>query len=281
LIDTKLVPRHCSRKRIVPTKIDMLHFLCIIYFVKAFAASDYEVQKAASTGGTDSGLMYSTSTQYGTQGFLAKISNPVGHFHVYFNELSNGTCDGRAKTSDQAKKHKCLFATNGSPFSFNSPNCMGSLVSDGVVVDIKPSTDGYFGLTKSGNFIIGHIDESEIKGLNFDQLIMGFDWLVRKGVNSLKEGGQIAPRTIIGINIKGELLILQVDGIEEYTPPIGLTLYQAAEWALSIGGYNVLNLDGGGSSATFFNGTTVDKPTCQDTPTPICEREVTTITCII
>jgi len=175
-------------------------------------------------------------------------------------------------------KNGCHFATNGSPFSFDSPTCIGSLVSDGTVIDLVASSFGYFGLTKNGNFIIGHIDTSDITKLNFDQLIMGFDWLVRKGAITADQDGKIAPRTIIGTNQKGELLILEVDGIESTGK--GLTLYQAAQWAVSIGGYNVLNLDGGGSSAAFYNGTVVDQPTCNDTPLPICERPVTTVTCV-
>src|SRR5690606_23339567 len=139
----------------------------------------------------------------------------------------------------------------------------------------------------------------EVHSLGFNQLIMGFHWLVRNGTvqvpagmypkkgvfyNQSRDlppilGGEIAPRTVIGTTATGELLIFQADGIESVKK--GLTLEQAAIWSKEIGGYNVLNLDGGGSSTTMYKGKIVNRPTCQDTPTPLCERPVTTITCVI
>ena len=62
--------------------------------------------------------------------------------------------------------------------------------------------------------------------------------------------------------------------------PIGLTLQETAAWFMELGAYNAINLDGGGSSVTFYNGTMVSKPTCIDTPV-VCERAVTTMTCIM
>jgi len=254
-------------------------FWLVFVFVSIVSAGSYEMQKAANTGQHDSGLTYTVQNRYDVDGYLATIPNPIGHFHVYFPQLQNSSCGGRENTSVQARNHKCIFATNGSPFSFDPPTCMGSLVSDGVIYSTEELPNGYFGLTKGGYFVIGTLNKSDILSLQFDQLIMGFDWLVRKGEITVNSGGQIAPRTIIGTNEDGQLLILQVDGIESGDQ--GLTLYQAAEWAQAVGGYNVLNLDGGGSSATVYNGEIIDHPTCLDTPQPICERAVTTITCII
>jgi len=254
-------------------------FWLVFVCVSIVYAGNYEKQKASNTGQHDSGLTYTTQTRYGVNGYLANIPNPIGHFHVYFPQLQNSSCEGRLNTSEQAKKHNCIYATNGSPFSFNPPTCLGSIVSDGVIYSTEYQQDSYFGLTKDGNFIIGTLNESDIVSLQFDQLIMGFDWLVRKGEITVDSGGQIAPRTIIGTNEEGQLFILQVDGIE--TKFQGLTLYQTAEWAKAVGGYNVLNLDGGGSSASVYKGEIIDQPTCQDTAQPICERAVTTITCII
>jgi len=256
-------------------------FLISIIISVVCSAPPYETQKAANTGGPDAGLTFTELKNYSTTGYLGVVSNPIGHYHSYFSELANGTCGSRQTTSDQSTLRKCTLATNASPFSFINPTCIGFLVSDGKIINLDPGTTGwrYFGLTKGGYFIIGDLTTDDVKLLDFDQLFIGFDWLVRNGTQMVTvPGGEIAPRTMIGTNEKGELLIFEVDGIE--TTKVGLTLYQAAEWAKAIGGYNMLNLDGGGSSATVYEGKIVDKPTCQDTPTPICERPVTTITCI-
>lgn len=41
-------------------------------------------------------FVFSISRQYSETGYLGIISNPIGHFHVYFPETSQGTCDGEA-----------------------------------------------------------------------------------------------------------------------------------------------------------------------------------------
>jgi exopolysaccharide biosynthesis protein len=47
-----------------------------------------------------------------------------------------------------------------------------------------------------------------------------------------------------------------------------------------VGAYHAINVDGGGSSDAVLRGQIWSRPTCQDTPTPICERNVTSVTCI-
>lgn len=60
---------------------------------------------------------------------------------------------------------------------------------------------------------------------------------------------------------------------------MGLDLFQFADVIISLGGYNAVNLDGGGSAVSVLRGQVVSKPTCDDTPV-VCERPVTTAACI-
>lgn len=261
--------------------------------------------KAASTNSSDPQITFSSSKQFNCTGYMGVISNPVGHFHVYYPETNDGSCNGWAETNATAILHDCKLATNGGPFSFSRPSCLGNIVSDGKLVQIQDTTNQNFGLTKDGFFILGSLTSSDIRALQFDQLMTGFGWLVydnkimpdevpilfffffffKTGFESdflfffSWKGGKIAPRTMIGVNTKGELILVEVDGIEKYNPPLGLTLYQAAQWMKSVGAYYAINLDGGGSSAFFYNGEIVDFPTCQDVPVE-CVRPVTTITCV-
>jgi len=243
-------------------------------------AGDYERQPAHRTNGTRAGIEYTQQQKYGYNGFFFVVPNPVDHFHVYFPLLPNGTCGGRIQTDVQAAAHNCTLGMNGSPFEFTNPTCIGDIVSDGKIYlaqgSINPgATD--FGLTQSGDFIIGNLNSSDVRDLQFAQLLSAFGWLVRLGKPVYDNSTFKAPRTVIGTDVEGRLLMLQVDGIED--KGIGITLDQAADWSVSVGGWNVVNLDGGGSSATFFNGTVVDHPTCNDTPVA-CVRPVTAIPCV-
>lgn len=124
--------------------------------------------------------------------------------------------------------------------------------------------------------------------LQFTQLLSGSGWLVRNGVSYIAKSAVIegldsnfvtekAPRTCIGNFPNGTLAIFEVDGEEDIKTGVGLAEF--AEILVILGVSNAINLDGGGSSTVYYNGTVIDLPTCNDTPI-ICEREVTTITCV-
>ena len=71
------------------------------------------------------------------------------------------------------------------------------------------------------------------------------------------------PRTAVGFSKdKTKLFIVLVDGRQENLS-IGIGLKQLAEFMLSIGCYEALNLDGGGSSAMFVKDKIVNSPSDQ------------------
>jgi exopolysaccharide biosynthesis protein len=41
-----------------------------------------------------------------------------------------------------------------------------------------------------------------------------------------------------------------------------------------------MNLDGGGSSTVYYNGSVINYPHCQDIPDVWCQRPISVITCI-
>ena len=69
----------------------------------------------------------------------------------------------------------------------------------------------------------------------------------------------------------------QADGIEAGL--VGLTLNQTAEWLVDLGAVYAINLDGGGSSTTWYNNTVVNHPTNNDRG-PWGERPVTSMVCL-
>ena len=98
-----------------------------------------------------------------------------------------------------------------------------------------------------------------------DHIISGGPYLVKNGeifVDTAEEkltsvGGR-NPRTAIGYTLDGKFVMVTADGREESS--IGLTLSELAYFMKSIGCYNAMNLDGGGSSVMYFNGLTVNNP---------------------
>jgi len=141
-----------------------------------------------------------------------------------------------------------------------------------------PTSYPAFGLTSKAEFVLGALTPTDVHNMGFEQLLTGFGWLVKDGTVVGNSGKEIAPRTAIGVDQAGRLLLFEADGIER--SDIGLTLQQTAEWLQSLGFYHALNLDGGGSSTVWYNNTVVNHPTSTDTGAWV-ERPVTTVPCVV
>merc|ERR1711871_1337440 len=77
----------------------------------------------------------------------------------------------------------------------------------------------------------------------------------------------VAQRQAVGVNAKGELLFLTVDGSE--TPPRGMNITELGNAFSALGAVAALNLDGGGSTTTWGSEEGyINRPTCVDTPVP-------------
>jgi len=100
---------------------------------------------------------------------------------------------------------------------------------------------------------------------NVEHIISGGPYLVRENqvyidvtAEKLNSVSGRNPRTAIGYTQDGKFIMVTVDGREENS--VGMTLSELAYFMKSIGCYNAMNLDGGGSSVMYFNGMTVNKP---------------------
>lgn len=69
------------------------------------------------------------------------------------------------------------------------------------------------------------------------------------------------PRTAVGYTADNHLIIVTVDGREKSS--VGMTLTELANFMKSIGCYNAMNLDGGGSTVLYVNGKVVNHPQVQ------------------
>lgn len=212
---------------------------------------------------------------------VAVIGNPVGHWHVYCPMNANTSqCSGvRITVVDQAVRHNCIYATNGGPFYLLQDGVIGPTISDGSLVSNLTllSGDQCVGLTNDGRWLIGSIDPSVFGVL--ENMVCGFGWLVFDGKIIPTAGGLIAPRTALGIDMRGRLVSVVVDGSE--IARTGATDEQMAVFMLKRGARYAISMDGGGSSTTYFRplGGLQGCPTCIDYPV-CCQRMVTTMTCV-
>jgi N-acetylglucosamine-1-phosphodiester alpha-N-acetylglucosaminidase len=73
------------------------------------------------------------------------------------------------------------------------------------------------------------------------------------------------------------MILLEIDGEEDIL--YGPDLFETAELLVSLGVEGAINIDGGGSSVSVYNGKVIDYPTCSDT-SEMCERHVASFACV-
>lgn len=250
---------------------------------------DYEIITAS---GTDAGpaVIYKTvlpnaSIEIATPpayGYEAKVDNGARALRA-FGPLGGNPCGVLSTTSKTAEAHACRWAVNAGPYDTKTHQCPSVFISNGIVQG-NGSWAVQFGVTGNGSWVIGTIDATTAKELDVRESVPGFGWLVRNGVNVAGTGDAVAPRTTIGTTADGMLLILEVDGCEpNYCAykHLGRTLHEMADLLISRGALHAINLDGGGSSTTVENGTTINRPTSSDNWAVKQERGVTTIACVV
>lgn len=217
--------------------------------------------------------------------YVAITSNGSPHFRSYVPE---GGCGHRVKTSVTAKFRNCQYATNGGPFNMSTGACdAGISISNGTLI----GTGGWlpsFGVTGNGSWIIGTMSAEIARAHDVRESIPGFSVLVKNGVNIAGNTSTfIAPRTTIGVNKAGQMVMVEVDGCEQRKPyksclyTYGKTEYAMAELLIEQGLVHAINLDGGGSSTVVSEGKVLNHPTAIDLWLNESERPVVTITCVL
>lgn len=183
-------------------------------------------------------------------------------------ELIN--CDSLEKPSAIAEKHGALIAINGG-FCLKEGSPLGILKIEGNLVS---PTDRQRGALGFAPFMIDRLDsESETNTLlplfhpenkeiwnSCRNILGGAPVLVIDHTlpNFTEESLRKAfieeryARTAIGLKENGHIVIVMVEGPES-TKSLGMTLAELAEFMLSRGCKDAINLSGGHSSALYYN----------------------------
>ena len=186
-----------------------------------------------------------------------------------------------ATTSSMARSVGALIAING---DYYGAQTSGYVIRNGVLYrsQMRKATQEDLVIYSDGTFEI--IKEGEITA---EALVANGAWQLFCFGPALIDGGEITvsagdevgkamadnPRTAIGMISPLHYVMVVSDGRTTESP--GLTLYELACFMKEIGVVTAYNLDGGGSSTMYYDGSVVNNPTTNGTK--ISERAVSDI----
>ena len=175
------------------------------------------------------------------------------------------------KTSEIAADHDAVFAINGDYYGFRDT---GIVIRNGVIYRDEPARTGIAFYTDGTARIYDETTTSAAQlladgvwnTLSFGPALVengsavaGIDQLeidTNFGNHSI-QGEQ--PRSAVGVIDANHLVFVVVDGRSEgYSR--GATLPELAQIMLDLGAATAYNLDGGGSSTMYFNGSVINQP---------------------
>lgn len=214
----------------------------------------------------DTSITLSTYREYDTNIYVAKVElSKNAQIETAFAQNSYGK-NVTATTSSMAESSAAILAVNGDYYGARDN---GYVIRDGIIYRSSAKADQEdLVIYKDGSMKI--INESEVSAQELvDEgavTVLSFGpALVEDGKVSVSQNDEVGkamasnPRTAIAITEDNHYLFIVSDGRTDESE--GLSLYELATFAASLGAKTVYNLDGGGSSTMYFNGKVVNNPT--------------------
>ena len=214
----------------------------------------------------DTSITLSTYREYDTNIYVAKVElSKNARIETAFAQNSYGK-NVTATTSSMAESSGAILAVNGDYYGARDN---GYVIRDGIIYRSSAKADQEdLVIYKDGSMKI--INESEVSAQELvDEgaiTVLSFGpALVENGKISVSQNEEVGkamasnPRTAIAITEDNKYLFIVSDGRTDESD--GLSLYELATFAASLGAKTVYNLDGGGSSTMYFNGNVVNNPT--------------------
>ena len=214
----------------------------------------------------DTSITLSTYREYDTNIYVAEVElSKNAQIETAFAQNSYGK-NVTATTSSMAESSAAILAINGDYYGARDN---GYVIRDGIIYrSIAKADQEDLVIYKDGSMKI--INESEVSAQELvDEgavTVLSFGpALVENGKVSVSQNDEVGkamasnPRTAIAITKDNHYLFIVSDGRTDESE--GLSLYELATFAASLGAKTVYNLDGGGSSTMYFNGNVVNNPT--------------------
>jgi exopolysaccharide biosynthesis protein len=202
----------------------------------------------------------------GYRGYMAKVrvhqSDALELVLADDKVVSNGETP-----SEAAKRKNAILAVNAGGFWKTEDGKMAPLGITVVDGEIKTFYENrklsFVGFNRQGHLVGGKINtKKELEQLNVLQGSSFVPTLLQDGKKAEipKEWKNTRhPRTIVGNFSNGELLFVTIDGRRKGWSG-GVTLEELQDKLLSFKIKDAFNLDGGGSSAFYFNGKVLNRP---------------------
>ena len=239
----------------------------------ATADSDIVTASAGGLSGTSLGTAktddYSiTVTQYqeyDTAIYVADIT--VSSAEIIKTALANDTYGKNitAYTSTIASENQAVFAINGDYYGAQES---GYVIRNGVAYRETSDGEDILVLYADGSMKVLDSDDVTVQELLDQGVWQAWSFgpgLLSDGEVTVGENTEVSramnsnPRTAIGQIDDNHYVFVVSDGRTDESK--GLSLYELAEFMESLGCRTAYNLDGGGSSTMYFNGSVVNNPT--------------------
>lgn len=225
-------------------------------------------------------ISLNTIEEYNTTIYIADIVlNDNKYLKTAFANNSYGK-NVTATTSETARNNNAILAINGDYYGVQKTGYVLKNytayrnISAGNKEDLVLYGDGTFEIINESETTLEELVKKGAK----DLLSFG-PALILNGNIVVSENEEVGkamasnPRTAIGIIDKNHYVFVVSDG--RTSESVGLSLYELACIMKDYGVKVLYNLDGGGSSAMYFNGNLINKPTTNGRN--IKEREVSDI----
>jgi exopolysaccharide biosynthesis protein len=202
----------------------------------------------------------------GYRGYMAKVRlhNPKAVRMVLAEDRVNSQGE---TTSAAAKRTGAVLAVNAGGFFAHEGSLvpLGITVIDGEVLTFSTydSDLSFVGFNRSGQLVGGRVETKE-QLLELD-VLHGASFLPTLLQDGKKQPIPAAwantrhPRTLIGHFENGDLLFIVIDGRRQGWS-MGVTLEEAQGKLLEFKVRDAYNLDGGGSSTFYYNGSVLNRP---------------------
>ncbi|WP_227013944.1 phosphodiester glycosidase family protein [Paenibacillus psychroresistens] len=216
------------------------------------------------TFGERSTIKVFSLTAAGYRGYMAKVK--LQDPNAVKLVLSHDKVGDKGETTSQAAKRKgATLAINGGGFAKGNDGLlypMGITVVDGVIKTFSAIDLSFIGLNKNGHLVGGAVKSREqVEELGVTQGATFVPTLLENGKKLTipkKYSNKKEPRTLIGHFSNGDLLFIVIDGRQKGSA--GVTLEDAQDKLLEFNVKDAYNLDGGGSSAFYYNGKILNNP---------------------
>ncbi len=220
--------------------------------------------------GNNSSIMIFELKKEDMRGYMAKIK--LKKSSALQVTLSPDDKPQGETTSQAAKRTGAIFAVNGGGFANLTKNGVTKTVPIGntmikgrLVGDFMPSANNiaFAGFSKNNKLVGGvYATEAELKasgawqGVSFVPVLIR-NWDAQKIPGKWAKARQ--PRTVLGQYPNGDIFFIVVDG-RRSNWSAGITLEEMQILLMRLGVMEAFNLDGGGSSAMYYNGKVLNKP---------------------